>query len=134
MKEDLISEETAILAEQIGCELQLFGRGYEYVYLEGNVRWTSVKNGLSGEENTSRVIKCSQSLLQKWLRDVHNIDVWAQPFVMNKSLPDESYSYFIYKDGVWQNDGVNMLSFEEALEKGLQESLKLIKDKITNLA
>tara|TARA_R110000803_G_scaffold119370_1_gene187681 strand:+ start:96 stop:326 length:231 start_codon:yes stop_codon:yes gene_type:complete len=54
------------------------------------------------------------------------IDVWSQPFVMNKSLPDESYSYFIYVNGIFVKDGMDYIDFEEALEKRLQEALKLI--------
>lgn len=68
----------------------------------------------------------TQAEVQKWLRDVHNIDVWAQPFVYNQSLPDESYSFFLYKDGVWQKDESDFLGYEPALEEGLIEALKLL--------
>ena len=68
----------------------------------------------------------SQSSLQKWLREIHNIDVWAHPFVFRNSLPDESYSYNLYKDDVFVMDCTDLLDFEIALEEGLQKALDLI--------
>jgi len=55
----------------------------------------------------------------RWFREKYNIDSWVQPFTSEKSngdlyLPDESYSYFIFKDGVWVADGVDFLEPEEA--------------------
>jgi hypothetical protein len=116
MKEQLITFETAKLAKEKG----FFYKGM--MYRKGG----TLSDGKGFMSNLDVYSAPTQSLLQKWLRDVHNIDVWAQPFVRNTSLPDESYSYFLYKDGVWKNDGVDFLDFEEALEKGLQEALKLI--------
>lgn len=55
----------------------------------------------------------------RFFREKYNIDSWVQPFTSKKSngdlyLPDESYSYFIFKDGVWVADGVDFLEPEEA--------------------
>jgi hypothetical protein len=66
----------------------------------------------------------TQSLLQKWLREVHNIKLWVE-FNYTK----EWFSYYLdkYDDKkiILQKDVRNQ-SFEEALEVGLQEGLKLI--------
>jgi len=64
----------------------------------------------------------SQPLYQqafRWFREKHNIDAWVQPFVSEKQngkpfLPDESYAYYIFEDGVYVADGVNFLDLEEA--------------------
>lgn len=58
--------------------------------------------------------------LQKWLREVHNIDVYC--------IPCESD----YKEGQWFNNIASHNppftgTYEEALELGLIEGLKLIK-------
>jgi hypothetical protein len=55
----------------------------------------------------------------RWFREKHNIDAWVQPFVSEKQngkpfLPDESYAYYIFEDGVYVADGVNFLDSEEA--------------------
>jgi hypothetical protein len=137
MKEQLIKFNTAKLAKEKGFDVKCIHHHYSNAISKAQRLGFPFKEedllqiyGGFGRKNSElskkRYAAPTQSLLQKWLREVHNIDVWAQPFVKNQSLPDESYSYFVYKDGVWQNDGVDMLDFEEALEKGLQEALKLI--------
>jgi hypothetical protein len=73
----------------------------------------------------------TQSLLQKWLREVHNIDVFINRDGMFKK---ESYCIFIH-DNIkdisrlrpLDNDVFSGYStYEEALEIGLQEALKLL--------
>lgn len=77
------------------------------------------------------IITPTQSLLQKWLREKHkiNIDIrteykrqtYYHIDVVVKSVNDfgaETKSIF---------EEFNFKTYEEALEKGLQESLKLIK-------
>lgn len=63
----------------------------------------------------------SQSLLQRWLREVHNTDVYCIPWIYeNKRV----YDFFINYEG----ESRAYSSYEEAFEKGLQEALKLIKN------
>jgi hypothetical protein len=94
MKEQLITSETAKLASE---------KGYSPILLGDNF-----KNDLP-----------TQSLLQRWLREVHNIDI---------NMAKDSLD--IYHCSVYNNLTVcNPLfsrQYEEALEKGLQEALKLI--------
>jgi hypothetical protein len=64
----------------------------------------------------------------RWFREKYNLDSWIQPFTSEKSngvlyLPDESYSYFIFKDGVWVDDKVD---FSEPEEVELACLIKLI--------
>lgn len=71
------------------------------------------------------VAACSQSLLQKWLREVHKIDISV--------VPTKSEGYFAsvswVRDEIFNNFDIDsgFETYEQSLEKGLQESLKLIK-------
>jgi hypothetical protein len=127
MKEQLITFETAKLAKEKGFDI-----GTLQSYLSHQNTFCSENIDYNHNKHSNRFSAPTQGLLQKWLREVHNIDVWSQPFVHQSELtgkpclPDESYSYFIYKDGSWIIDKVDFLDWELALEKGLQEALKLI--------
>lgn len=62
--------------------------------------------------------KPTLSLLQKWLREVHNLDT----LIYKEDI--DNYTYH-----VWGETGrtvYNWDTYEEALEKGLQEALKII--------
>jgi hypothetical protein len=78
----------------------------------------------------------TQSFLQKWLREKHGIDVQSY-FIEYRSNgrlielkpEDRTYSYRIYKNGldhfVWTSEP-EFDSYEDALEEGLHEALKII--------
>lgn len=65
----------------------------------------------------------TQSLAQKWLRDKYGIDITV-------ALVTTGYGFYIHKNRNYTNNGehYNTLvpTYEEALEDGLKESLKLI--------
>lgn len=71
----------------------------------------------------------TQSIVQKWLREVKNLHIEIYRNACG-------YGYIIVKanNGTWMedddakgpNDGGNWDTYEEALEEGLQEALKLI--------
>lgn len=68
----------------------------------------------------------------KFFREKYNINSWIQPFTSEKSngflyLPDESYSYFIFKDGLWVNDAVDFLEPEEAELECLKKLIEIVK-------
>ena len=88
----------------------------------------------------------TQSFLQKWLRDIHNIYIFVNFF----SLPyrNVGFGFHIIRDhdgrienefnhnddlyskycgGVGLGEGLQFKTYEEALETGLQECLNLIK-------
>lgn len=65
----------------------------------------------------------TQSLLQKWLREVYHIEVNAIPTGLKLSrryLPRFWFSGYEY-------NGADFVTYEEALEEGLIRALKLIK-------
>ena len=79
----------------------------------------------------------TQSLLQKWLREKHNIIVVAIPYVFDWNgdikLDKEDFdhntlwSFYVWQSVKFIKDGADSPTYEEALEEGLQEALKLIK-------
>lgn len=74
----------------------------------------------------------TQSALQKWLRDVHNIDAWVSPYMGDPSA--KGYGGCIVKDKksvTLCDDNLDRDTHEESLEATLQESLKLIPDELT---
>lgn len=67
-----------------------------------------------------------QSLLQKWLREIHNIDIMIKTWTGDKK-GDKNYASDVYIFGTrTYKKCVRCPSYEEALEKGLLEGLKLI--------
>jgi len=105
MTEQLVSKETAILAKEKGFTI-ITGN----YYLDDEIITGWSLNGIP---------TCTQSLLQKWLRDVHNIDIDINSW-------KEIYKVLICKNKTLERFIEGFLTYEEALEKSLQEALKLI--------
>ena len=137
MEEEIISFETATLAKEKG--------------FPGDNKWAiplfyekNLSDRFVLSPNSSHVNDCyapSQSLLQRWLREEHNIDVvlaperykdgvnylvQAQKFDFNCN-PEENEN-FCTKGSYWFNDNHEYPTYEDALEKGLFEGLKLIEN------
>ena len=120
MKEQLISFETAKLAKEKGFDIevnQYFKEAFPENLMNHNVNC-----------NFNKYIElcCSaptQSLLQKWLREIFGYEVLLDI--------DLNLDYFVcikHRDkGLLFESKNTFKTYEEALEKGLQESLKLIK-------
>lgn len=118
MKEQLISFETAKLAKEEG-----FKEGSMSHYEEdGQIQHcrTSFTNGFM-EDGETRFEAPTQSLLQKWLREVHNIHIAILP----KILPSNEIKYYCFK-GKMKKDFEDLYdTYEEALEIGLYRALEL---------
>ena len=118
MKEQLITFETAKLAKE---------KGFDSKYTEDYDTLGFVQQrGILESHNLERVSAPTQSLLQKWLREVHNIYVLIEIH--------DSAKWFYFQITYKTNEGVEYTvpssfynTYEEALEVGLQEALKLIK-------
>ena len=129
MKEKLITFETAELAKEKGFDELIKTL---YITDRGNTRLAKANN--SGRTNSNYIERedykvysaPTQSLLQKWLREVHEIHININTFYFEDL---EKYGYevedIIHKDG-WVVMSNTAGTYEEALEKGLQEGLKLI--------
>ena len=61
------------------------------------------------------ILAPTQSLLQKWLRETHNIFISI----------NVNYCYKIYNNDELYEESFYYNNYEEALEQGLQEALKL---------
>jgi hypothetical protein len=142
MEEQLISFETAKLAEEKGFPQRNNDKDLHSGFicekcwvcdLAGN------KSVFSNSNAHAAWAAPTQSLLQKWLREVHHIHISVEVtdidtikyflYIYDKREFD-SFDYFYSIYGMETKVGVNnkeFISYEEALEVGLQEALKLIK-------
>lgn len=146
MKEQLIKEETAILAKEIGFNLPVF-----YHYTENNVNDLlllcnpddfQLGNGWVKEDynSTSWVFKKysapEQSLLQKYLREIHNCHVEVT-YYGNSITESKDIIYFVevnyygksFEIPISEDADIvkwEFITYEDALEYGLFESMKLI--------
>lgn len=109
MKDTIISFKTAQLAKEVG-----------FNWYDDNTIWISDGNNKSKIATTPAP---SQSLLSKWLREVHNIDVWAVPF---KNLDDYKAYDWLSDDNIFSDSENGYNTYEEAFEEGLYQALKLI--------
>lgn len=128
MEEQLVSFETAKLAKEKGFDWKV-----RHHYRDGNMYdKTLICSGnpynMNSEEEqkmwiTNLYSTPTQSLLQKWLREEHNLHICiAYGDLSNKYMGD-----IMSRDGKMLVD-IECIhkTYEEALEEGLQEALKLI--------
>ena len=125
MKEQLISFETAKLAKEKG----FYEPCFYYFSLEGDEK-EFIEDGYyfkSLGENGRLILRPTQSLLQKWLREVHNIDIT----ILIRGISD--YDVVVHKDRNLKFEKTIFITYEnkkivyeEALEIALKQSLKLI--------
>ncbi len=120
MQETLITFETAKLAKEKGFDLIVRSA---YHYNGSNCIQITTKNS----ENLG-ISAPTQSFLQKWLREVHNIEVFVRPFINGENHDKHYRCFIVWFDGRMYQDNkyFSNQSYEEALEAGLLEALKLI--------
>jgi hypothetical protein len=152
MKEQFVPHEIAILLKEKGftdeCmasyEISLTAQENEEDGFSGPFGWEKGEvnfnkgyfaNGVPYcDFSNEHWLYCAAPLWQQvidWLRDTHNIDIWVQPFTSERIdgklyLPDESYSYFIFKDGHFISDKVDFSEPEEARQAVIEHALTLI--------
>lgn len=130
MKDELISFETAKLAKEKGFKL---GSGWQIRSLY-NLDDESTFCEKTKETPEYACERCTQSLLQRWLREVHNIDVdifLVNPLNEPNLIHWEIFGIFNILDGKKLNEGTineyfEYLTYEQALEAGLYTALNLI--------
>lgn len=133
MQESLITFETAKLAKKKGFDEKcsdcfnehdmLFSCGWCEEIIDNDIIIPFDYADLKQLKYTY-ILRPTQSLLQKWLREVHNIDVLPSKPNGNHS---KDYISKIYINGTrlkWVGHSEN---YENVFEIGLQEGLKLIK-------
>lgn len=143
MKEQLVSKETAVLAKEKGFDWDV-----KEAYYAGNNQlsdlmrescWDGCPVNSEDEAYLSAPI---QSLLQRWLREVHLLEVISYPttvgvytfkiYLFTKIINVEYFNGRNVDDVTDRSKRYD--AFEDALESGLQAALnKIIKIKQTNL-
>jgi hypothetical protein len=124
MKEQLVEFKTAKLAKEKGFNVEYTAGQMFYITDEKDINYIKDKPRRTPFEHHTYILSPSQSLLQKWLREVHNIDVWAVPF---KNIDDKKVYDWVSDEEIYSKTEIGYDTHEEALEKGLYEALKLIK-------
>lgn len=152
MEDQLISDETGILAKEKGFNEpsvlvryipNKIKKGYEIRGEYTKRTYDFYKN--PSKDRIERIHLVTQSLLQKWLRNKHMIFVGVQQYLnVDVKIDDEPFLYngkYIYyiervakeNSTIKENEIVDVdfykkhfNTYEEALECGLYEALKLI--------
>ena len=140
MEEQLISFDTAKLAKEKGFNIPTIsyynpkGRSEESEgYMTERLESSNWNNGQGSYPTHAKDIECSaptQSLLQKWLREKHKIHIQIQVLGQFVNGDNKFYSQVIlFGDNKWISKFISnklTYTYEEALEIGLHEALKLI--------
>lgn len=128
MEETIISFQVAKLAKEKGFDENCY---QSYNVYDGELSRFPLLENMGGEPITnpleykwknslihkSVITAPTQSLLQKWLREVHNINVYCVPTEIDETkwYNNIASSYKVYTG-----------TYEEALEEGLYQALLLI--------
>lgn len=146
MKDTLISYSTAKLAHDKGFKIRcpnMFDRNKE-IQTTPSIKQILSEGGTYKDIKTPiQIFAPTQSLLQKWLREIHNIHINIQHDYDTK-VPGEDWNegYIAYVEDIIEGHLLDMYpspgeddflyynTYEEALEKGLYEALKLIKNEL----
>jgi hypothetical protein len=134
MEDQLISIETIRLAHEKGFDEGHSILSYEMEIIDDSLTCfiEDLKISLSIEEYSKKYNVCTQSLLQKWLREVHGIKVYLIPHPYSSRPDDWSYHVIKYTNGVVSeilDNEMEFKNFEQALEIGLQKALNLLPTK-----
>ena len=128
MQEQRISFETAKLAKEKGFILNY----PTACYTDDGQLWVSenlLSERITGKPKPLLIFNApTQSLLQKWLREKHNIHIEIDLDTDDRFYILKPYKYVvdIYQDVDHKFIKELIDSYEEALEIGLQEAFKLI--------
>jgi hypothetical protein len=128
MKNELVSYELAKLAKEFGFDYQVhwFFNGEK---LEFDPNLTDFNNSYwEIEEMPSFISVPTQSLLQRWFREEHNIDIISLPV---RFTGHEDIGYWTYAVKSIQPVGKQIYKFqtyEKALDAGLLEGFKYLKN------
>jgi hypothetical protein len=138
MTEKLIKLETAKLAKEKGFNWPV-GETYSSKGLT-QVYYKSIYEDMNGKRhevtpnvypNPPYYSAPTQALLQKWIREVHNIHITIDSYhCLGRSKPFGLSIDYLNESGKWTyadyRDDTDFEIYEDALEKGLVEGLKLI--------
>lgn len=126
--EQLIGFKTAKLADNKGFDIQTYDKCWIKTLSGKIINNADSKDCLDHNRGKQYLLQPSQSVLQKWLREKHEIDITIC------IRGNDDYEVFIHQnrglkeqflvDKTYEN---HKALYENCLEKALQEGLKLIK-------
>ena len=133
LKETVVRYDTAKLAVSLGFEYTIgVFKGKSYYNQEGELNG-DVTYELKNKESKS-IPAPTQSLLQKWLRDEHNINIFVYFHFNAKKFIGHAYSMLLDGKGYLEQQRLKKIvkyeTYEEALEVALIDGLYLINNKI----
>ena len=116
MKEQLTVFKTARLAKEKGFNISTYSNCWVKT-LDGKIMHNSERRDCAEHDRCETYLsQPSQTMLQKWLREVHNINVYCV-------CRGGEWTYWIDKTSPLSQEST---TYEKALEEGLQEGLNLI--------
>ena len=139
LKEKLISFETAILAKEKGfknaCDW-FVNKDNEYIFMPDFLYPNNSEFSYNPEEDPEVIeweemmktlaLAPTQSLLQMWLREVHEISIKIDDYYTDSRV---RFDYNVCQLGSQEDNPVGIFeTYEKALEIGLYQALKLIKN------
>jgi len=123
MEDQSTKLETAKLAKEKGFNWET--RGFVNLSQDNHFDNDSLLENYNSKEHTISIP--TQSLLERWLREVHEIHVGVKPYSCSRP---ENFEYEVSILGKRYGKWVRIdsyLDYEDAMERGLEEALKLIK-------
>ena len=127
MNEQLVSKKTSTLAKEKGFNEETYDYFNQNGECETSLEKEYFNKGIHTSENIITISCPTQSLLQKWLREKHNINVLVQ-----ESNISDLYKCMIGKKDRRKDISTDTLytsdykTYEDAIEKGLYFALKMI--------
>jgi hypothetical protein len=135
MREELITYETAKLVKEKGFNWECYAKwDYMGAFISNRLKDFVVapNNSVTAkvlftiDDCRNDYLAPTQSLLQRWLREEHNIIIVALPYTVSVKISMHSYIWMIYKISASTKKYQPFSTYEEALEQGLLKALKLI--------
>lgn len=128
MTETLITYDTALLAKEKGFDINTYSDCWVKT-LDGKIIHNKERENKPEHDRSKQfLMQPSQSLLQKWLREKYNIEIFVVAAFTGEDV--HKYSYYVLCNCYDTDaDGSEAKTYEEALEIALVEGLKLIENK-----
>lgn len=118
MEEQLITLDTAKLAKKAGFNCNVYHYSYSGSDIDYHIEGRTFHSHNFNEEK-EKVSISTQALLQKWLREKHEIFICCSTKNIDGKIK--------WQTNHSMRENIHFDTYEEALEVGLQETLKLIK-------
>ena len=128
IEEQFVSFETAKLLKEAGFDVPCISQ-----YMQNGFKWNGVSLNKVNFNEYESVFSCpTQALAARWLREAHNLHVYAVQTNLPYTEPQTTkweWGYVIDKVDNPNGESIcdmNYATYEEALEAGLQEAIKLL--------